>query len=175
MDWKPFVSSLLGVLTVVALHTEQAADFTKNGENMMPVLFVSILVVQVLFEILSKYYGKTCEFVDGAFTAMIVVTGYYMLRSVLSSPRMSGLTGGPRGGPSSFMPAPGDRFNQFGGAQTLGYIAMLSVGIGLILWFWKSWLKPKVMPSSCTASEPCPQCPPCPPCITPMTTTEPFF
>lgn len=174
MEWKPFVSSLLGVLTVVALHTEQAAKLTKGGKNMAPVLFGSILIVQVMFEILSKYYGKTCEFVDGTFTAMIVVGAYFLIDMLLKGKvgKMSGLTSGVGMGASSFGAQPG--FGQAasaGSSQGLGYILALAAGIGGALWLWKTWLKPKVMPTQCSASEACPSCPPCPPCA-PSATEE---
>lgn len=166
MEWKPFVSSLLGVITVVALHTEQAQQLTKGGRNMAPVLFASILIVQVMFEILSKYYGKTCEFVDGTFTAMIVVGAYLLMDMLLKGKigEMAGLSGS-RGGPSSYGSPSG--YGQYGGMNTsqgLGYMLALAAGVGVALYLWKSWLKPKVMPTQCAAAEPCPACPPCPPC-----------
>lgn len=134
MDWKPFVSSLLGILTVVALHTNQAAGLTKNGDNMLRVLFVAILVVQVLFEILSKYYGKTCELIDGTVTAAIVVGVFYLVKTILE--KNPSLGGGKENG------------------QSIGYILVIAVAVGVALYVWKTWLKPRIIPFECVACGP---------------------
>jgi hypothetical protein len=146
-ELKPLLSALIGFGTVMALQQTnvgtQLTQRTQQSESIM--IFAALLIVQFLFEVLSKYEGKACEMTEGIFAGIMGVVGYSLVK--MATQRGTGGLGGL------------GRM-QFGGAVQNGILSAAGVAVGL--WVWKRWLKPLILPTECS---PCAklECPPCPP------------
>ena len=168
---KPLLSGLLGFATVMALSQTQIGTSLvagNQGQPKMLILFAAVMIVQTLFEILSKYYGKTCEMTEGIFTGIVALGGYFLVSFLADKAAGMGgrSTSSGRGSTSGYGAAPGAGatygYGQYGGAIQNGIIG--AVGVGLAIWVWKRFLKSLILPQQCPSGPECPECPPAPPC-----------
>lgn len=141
-ELKPLISALLAFGTIMVIKQDFfAASLGSTEKQETVVVFIALLVVQVLFEILYKYEGKTCEITEGIFTALSGVIGFYIAGMIAEKSAMAR-------GDTTVPP------NIIGGA----------LGAALGLWIWKRFLKGLILPSSCSPGGTL-SCPPCAPVI----------
>ena len=127
-NFKPLISAILGFAAILLVN-KQIPDMSRNIG--LAAVFIGILLSQVLFEITSKYEGKTCEFIDGVVASLFAVLAYFL-----------GITIG--GSLSSIIPdGVSQTLNSTPGIITGGIFAAFT------LWVWKQWLRNKILPSEC--------------------------
>lgn len=134
MDWKNSFSALLGFSAVLFLELPQSQFLTRGGSKYVP-LFIIVLISQVLLEIFAKYQGKMCDTIEGLFTAVIALLGF-LVGSALAE--RSGMYGGQPYGVSS------ESSYTYTGSGIGGPILLTAVIVGLFLFIWKAWLRPKL-------------------------------
>ena len=59
-NFKPLISAIIGFASILAVQNYSSPMGLSKNKGMAAV-FIGILVSQVLFEMISKYEGKTCE------------------------------------------------------------------------------------------------------------------
>lgn len=140
-ELKPLISALLAFGTIMVIKQDFfAASLNVSDKQETVIVFVALLIVQVLFEILYKYEGKTCEITEGIFTALSGVIGFYISGMIAEKSAMAR------------------------GEQTTPNIIGGALGAAIGLWIWKRFLKGLILPSSCSAGGTM-VCPPCAPVV----------
>jgi hypothetical protein len=129
-NFKPLISAIIGFASILAVQNYSSPMGLSKNKGMSAV-FIGILVSQVLFEMISKYEGKTCEIMDGIFTSLFAILGYFL-----------GMTFGgvfskiiPQSISSTLSTTPGNLTG--------------AVFAAFALWIWKQWIRNKILPSSC--------------------------
>ena len=135
MDWKNMFSALLGFSAVLFLELPQAQFLTRGGSKYVP-LFIIVLISQVLLEIFAKYQGKMCDTIEGLFTATIALLGF-LVGNALANRAMFGGFSGDFGTTAQYS-------YQASGTGIGGPILLTAVIVGLFLFIWKAWLRPKL-------------------------------
>lgn len=129
-------SALLGFSAVLFLELPQASHLIRTGNKYVP-LFVIVLISQVLLEIFSKYQGKMCDTIEGLFTATIALLGF-LVGNALSNRVLAGSSTGFDSGYQS-------QTMQWGSGNGIGSnIIITALIVGLFLFIWKSWLRPRL-------------------------------
>ena len=143
MDWKNMFSALLGFSAVIFLELPQSGFLTRGGQSKYVPLFIIVLISQVLLEIFAKYQGKMCETIEGLFTATIAVLGYLVAMAVANRTVQAGWgrqSGGQYGAPAAGYQAS----YSYSGPGIGGGVLMAAVVVGLFLFIWKAWLRPRL-------------------------------
>jgi len=129
-NFKPIISALIGFAAILAVQNySRPMNYSKNTG--MAIIFIGILVSQVLFEMITKYQGKTCEIVDGIFTSLFAILGYFL-----------GMTFG--GAISKIIPEGVSNALSTNPGNLTG-----AVFAAFALWIWKQWIRNKILPSEC--------------------------
>ena len=163
IELKSLIAAGLAFGTVFALKQPQFSKFVSQfGDKQETIIiFIVLLIVQVLFEVLYKYEGKTCEVTEGIFTALAAILGYFIAGLIIEK-----INAATNAAAYALPPA---------GNQSGGYVSPVlfgAVGAAAGLWIWKRWLKAIILPSSCSPCQPI-SCAPCAPCPAPQVIATP--
>lgn len=129
-NFKPLISAIVGFAAILAVQNYSSPMGLSKNKSMAAV-FIAILVSQVLFEMITKYQGKTCEIMDGMFTSLFAILGYFIGMSL----------GGVF---SKIIPESLSNSLSTTQAQLTG-----AVFAAFALWVWKQWIRNKILPSDC--------------------------